>query len=205
MCYGKLPQRAATAVMALLLTVWSGGCSHVPLTTVYKLAMFDPIEADPAVMRAALRYPNALALRKDGARLTLTLQAAAGEKAPRRHEFTLVAANGPGDHEPRLRYHRDGDVVEVMRLSDADVATVRKLQAEPHGRTGGRLEISAAACHRSGLPAGPILTSTFLRLALADGYMTVLEDFDLRHELSAEKLATEVPPCPTDTAPAGAR
>lgn len=203
MRYGMLPQHAATAMIALLLPACLGGCSHVPLTTVYKLATFDPVQADPAVIRAALRYPDALTLRKDGARLTLTLQPAGGT-TPRRHEFTLVVADGPGDREPRLRYARDGDVVEVMRLSDADVATVRELQAEPHG-AGGRLEVSAAACHRGGLPAGPILTSTFLRLAIADGYMTVLEDFDLRHQLSAEKLAAEVPPCPAEPPPVTAR
>ncbi len=192
--------RRAAAGAALSALV-AGGCSHVPLTTVYKLATFDPANADPTVLRAALRYPEALAVRKDGAKLILTLGAAAGETAPKKFEFTLVPAEGPGEREPRMRYGRAGHVVEVMKLSAEDAENVRKLQAERRGRGGGSIAVSAAACHRNGLPSGPILASTFLRLDMTDGYMTVLEDFDLRKELGAEKLASEVAACPPETAP----
>jgi hypothetical protein len=184
----RLPSTAAALLLA--------GCSHVPLTTIWKLATFDPARADPAVLRAALRHPDGLAVRRDGARLILTLPPAAGERAPRKVEFTLVPADGPGDREPRSRYARAGYSIEVLRLSDTDTEAVRKLQAERHASGGGKLEVSAAACHRGGLPSGPILASTYLRLDLADGYMPVVEDIDLRKELGAEKLATEVPPCP---------
>lgn len=178
------------AVTALLL----GGCSHVPVSTMYRLATFDPARADPAQLRVALRYPDALAVRKDGAKVTLTLPPSGIAGSPQTFDFILVPADGPGEREPRLRYAKSGYTVEVMRLSDGDVATIRKLQSERRG-SGGNIAVSAAACHRSGLPVGAILTSTYLRLDVSQGYMTVLEDLDLRKELSADKLAAEVPAC----------
>ncbi len=188
-------------MLTLAAALVTAGCSHVPLTTLYKLAIFDPANADPTALRAALRYPEALQVRKDGAKLTLTLGPAMGEAAPQRFEFTLVPALGPSEREPHMRFGRHGYVVEVMKLSEQDAATVRKLQAERQGRSGGNLAVSAAACHRGGIPEGAILTSTYLRLDPADGYMVVLEDFDLREELGAEKLASEVPACTSDMMP----
>lgn len=182
---------AAVRVAAVLVL---GGCSHVPVSTMYRLATFDPATADPAALRAALRYPDGLALRKDGAKVTLTLPPAGGGRPAQTFDFILIPADGPGEREPRLRYARSGHTVEVMKLSDGDVATIRKLQGERRG-SGGNIAVSAAACHRSGLPVGSILTSTYLRLDVSQGYMTVLEDFDLRKELGAGKLAAEVPAC----------
>lgn len=49
---------------------------------------------------------------------------------------------------------------------------------------------------RTGGGAAPILTSTYLRLDHADGYLPVIEDMDLRSQVSADVLAAQIPPCP---------
>lgn len=185
------------AVLALAL----GGCMHVPVSTIYKLATFDFLTADPAVIRAAVRYPSAMEVRPGGVVLTVTTGATAGLEK-RADTFTLEEAKESTETEPIARYRRNGTTVAAYRLNAADTERVRRLLAghrealargERPGAKG--IGIAASACHNAGLPAGAILTSTFLRLDAAQGYMAVLEDFDLRSELSAEALAAQVPPC----------
>ena len=90
----------------------------------------------------------------------------------------------------------------AYRLNAADVLELRRLQAgnrDPaqsiKGQAHGEIGISADACHTGALPAGPILTSTYLLVNVAEGYLPVLEDIDLRTEIGEKDLTGKLPAC----------
>jgi len=178
-----------------------GGCMHVPVTTLYKLWSTDMAAADPALMRVATRTPRALAPRPGGVKLTYTAWRD-GDKDKRVYTFVLAEANEPGELAPLAKYKRAGDAVTAFRLSASDAQQLRTLQAESReetssikGKPHGEIGISADACRREALGSGPILTSTYLLVSQADGYLPVLEDIDLRQELSASEFAAHLPLC----------
>lgn len=196
------PLRTACLAATLTLpTLLAAGCSHVPLSTIYHLATFDLASADPAALRAAIRHPSALAPQPGGVKVTVTV-GRQGEQAHRVHSYVLEPAEGPTELAPLAAHLRTGYDVLAYRLSDTDARAVRQLQADrrEQARSGTapsafNLTVAAAACHRGALPAGAILSSTYLKLDAVGGYLTVVEDIDLRRELGDAALAREVPPC----------
>lgn len=186
---------AAAAVSALI-----AGCAHVPVSTIYKLWSFDVLSADPSVIRAAVRYPAALAPRMGGAKLTVTVTGGTILK-PSVHNFILEDATSPADIGELVPHKRDGYPVRAFRLADRDVIAVRALLQDLRGaklrseNTSGNIGVAIDACHNGGLPKLAILTSTYLKLDAGSGYMTVLEDIDLRREFGDTEIAQHVPPC----------
>jgi hypothetical protein len=83
-------------------------------------------------------------------------------------------------------------VQELRRLQAENRDPEQSIKGKPHGEIG----ISADACRNGALPAGRILTSTYLLVNPADGYLPVLEDIDLRQEISQTDLAGKLPACP---------
>lgn len=196
MIWSRLFKTSIPALFALGLS----GCMHVPVSTIYKLATFDVVTADPAVIRAAVRYPQALNVQAGGVVLTVTT-GREGDKDKRTDTFVLEEAKESADLEAIARYRRGGTIVAAYRLTTGDVARVRQLlsdhreQLKRGGRAGAKgIGVAATACHVAGLPSGAILTSTYLKLDSV-GYMAVLEDLDLRSQLSAETLEAQVRPC----------
>lgn len=197
----RIPRAAVRAAAAALPILLSGACSHVPLSTIYHLATFDLASADPTALRAAIRHPSSLVPQPGGVKATVTV-GHAGEPGHRVHSFVLEPADGPMEMARLAAHLRAGFDVLPFRLSADDARAVRQLQADrrEQARSGAapaafNLTVSAAACHRGGLPGGAILSSTYLKLDADGGYLTVIEDLDLRRELGDAALAREVPPC----------
>lgn len=192
--------RFARTLAAAALMAFVAGCAHVPVSTIYKLWSFDVLAADPAVIRAAVRYPASLSPRPRGAKLTVTMTGGALLK-PEVREFILEDATSPADLGELEPYKRDGYPVRAFRLSDRDVIAVRDLlhalrEGKARGETrSGNIGVAIDACHNGGLPKRAILTSTYLKLDKANGYMTVLEDIDLRREFGDAEMAKHVPAC----------
>lgn len=185
----------ACAVLTLL-----SGCGHVPPTTVYKLMTHDVLTTDPAQIRAAARYPAQVMPRPGGAKLTITT------KPPRPGEpevrtFILVEATAPSDLGELATYQRDGYPVTAYKLAAADVDALRgllntsKIERANGVKRASSIGVSVDACHTGSLPVKAILASTYLKLDAASGYMTVLDDIDLRKEISAADLTQNIPPC----------
>ncbi len=190
--------RCVLAVLAALAALSLAGCGYVPVTTLYKLWSFDLLHADPAQIRAAARYPDALAPRPGGAKLLVTIKS--GERSDVR-TFVLEDDTNAAELAAVAKYRRAGFSLRVFRLAATDVALMRSVlkdlrEAKARGdKATGSLGISVDACHMGVLPKQAVLTSSFLKLDTAAGYMTLLEDVDLRKEFGDNALAERVPPC----------
>jgi hypothetical protein len=157
--------------------------------------------ANPAVLRAATRVPSNLAAQPGGVKLTFSAWRE-GSNDRRAHTFVLAEVTAAADVAQLAPFKRRGAIVTGYQLTPADVLEVRRLQNENRegahksgGRPQSEIGISADACHTGEMRKGPILTSTYLLVSPADGYMTVLEDIDLRKELGDKALAEKVPVC----------
>lgn len=191
---------ALALLLILMAGLLTGGCGHVPITSLYKLSSFDVAHADPAVIRAAARAPAALAPRPQGARLTVTHRVPGGSQDVA-EVFILEEVREAAELRQVERFRREGYPLTVYRLSEADVRRVKALQGtlladRAAGRGGhGSLGVAVDACARGVLPPGALLSSTYLKLDAETGYLPVLEDVDLRKEISPEAFARAVPPC----------
>lgn len=163
---------AATAVLGVLTS-----CSTLTPTSLYKLSRFDPLAAAPEDLGIAVRSPEQLAVRENGATLTIktrTLEEVFVLQGTQALPEGLTATNGthletftikPSDYE-RLR--------QVQ-------ADVRKLKAENDGKdVGGSLGVHADACRKGELPEGPLSLKVYMRTSSQDAFFPLTRTIDLR-------------------------
>lgn len=193
--------RVLTTLALVLSALVSGGCGRVPLSTMATLATLDTNAVDPAGLGAAVRAPVILKPRPGGVKLIVTY-ATAGAGAVTKKTFVMEEVREPAELQKLVGFRRSGQTVAVFRLSAADAQAMRIIQASTRAPAGsltgtGSIEfgISADACRLGPLPAGPILSSTYLKVAAGGAYLPVIEDIDLRAEIGEPALAEHVPPC----------
>jgi len=184
----------------LLVAALLSGCasftvmSHVPMSTMSRLASLDVAEIAPSDLRVAARLPSTLEPRPGGAKVQLVLQRGNGDE---KYEFVLQGTEEPSETAALASRDKPGFRIWTYRLVPADVARLDQIRAQAVStHRWSTLSISAGvdACRRGPLPSGPIHTSTYLRID-ASAYFTMVEDLDLRSIVSARDLAAKVPAC----------
>src|SRR5215510_10725737 len=175
------------------------GCSHMPVTSMVKLARVDFANSDPWQLRAAVKLPRTIRLRTVSLRFTVGLSGGAEETA----DFRMREVSSPGDvlvlhQELQLDTHIlafEVEPAEVARLVAFRAALKRK--QEMNGRKGGTLAITVKpdACRTGELPGGPVFFTTYLRTQETGGYVPLARDLDLRTISAGRDLAAEIPPC----------
>src|SRR5262249_13064918 len=175
------------------------GCSHMPVTSMIKLARVDFANSDPGQLRAAVRLPRAIRLRTVSLRITVGLSGGAEEAA----DFRMREVSAPDDvlalHQ---ELQRDTHIL-AYEIEPAEVArlvafrTDLKRRQEMSGRQGGTLAIAVKpdACRTGELPGGPVYFTTYLRTQETGGYVPLARDLDLRTVSAGRDLAAEIPPC----------
>lgn len=184
----------------LLALVALGGCASaavmrsVPIATMSRLASLDLSKISPSQLRVAARLPAGLEPQPGGATVQLQWKAgSAGDKL----NFVLEQETAPDETGRLSRYDLAGARIWLFRLSAPDVARLEAARSRAlDTRATVALSISAgvAACHSGGLPTGALLTTTYLRTDGSD-YFPLSENLDLRAVVSAQDLASKVPPC----------
>ena len=191
---------------ALGFLLFAAGCSHVPITSLPRLAAFDPATADLSTLRAAVRAPDALRPVPGGAVLTMTFWRAGAET-----QKTTVAAVLEEDGDAALRAalktdEKPGFRITVFRLSEdgrrrlevarEEMRSLKAQEAAKGGRVRGSLSVGVKGCSAGPLPDGPILLSTYLRPGPSDAFIPLVVDLDLK-ALAAEAKADPAPiePC----------
>jgi hypothetical protein len=186
---------------SLLFLSVLGACSHMPVSTMWALRNFDAATVDPVTLRAAVQLPESFEPQPRGVTLTVGWRRE-GEEA---HEakFVLKETTAPEDVAPLEKERKPGTRLFVYRVDLADFAEIRARQrafldekARNPGKTSGSFGVGAEACRHGAFPAGPLLTTSFLRTQPGGPYLILLKDLDLRKAATAEKTLEElVPPC----------
>lgn len=181
---------------AVLLLV--SGCaslsvmSHVPMSTMRRLAALKPADIEPAQIRVAARMPEIIEPRSDGVMLFVTV----GQVAPAPMRFVLEPAPEPQELAPLAPFQRPTTRTWNYRLAAADVLRLQQVMARATGTGVQSVSISASveACRRADLRGQPLPTTTFLKTD-AGSYLVLLENIDLRSVASEDDLEAKVPDC----------
>jgi len=193
-------RRWAKALLALAFCAVAG-CSHMPVTSMVKLARVDFANTDPAQFRAAVKLPRSLKLRAQGVALRIGVKISGGHEEFQ--DFMLREVSDPGDvlvlnkeldaNTHIFAYRLDpGEVDRLVAFRDA-----LKKKQEASGRRGGSITISIRpdACRRGDLPASPVYVTTYVQTAETGGYIPLARDVDLRTASPGRDAAAEIPPC----------
>ena len=171
-----------------------GGCGHMPMTSMVKLARVDFETSDPAQLRAAIRLPRALRPRG----VVLRIAVRVGRSPEEARDFVLRELPEPAE------LSREADRVSVIyayRIEDADLARLTAFRAELIARKssgqGGAISISVQpkACKTADLSDGPLYFTTYLRTAETQDYVVLARDVDLRSLVPGRAIADEIPRC----------
>jgi hypothetical protein len=176
------------------------GCSHMPVTSMVKLARVDFETSDPAQLRAAIKLPRTLRPQPNGVTLRLAVQV--GRVPEEARDFMLREL--PESAE-LTREAGAGSQIFAYRIDDADLTRLAAFRAELMARrssaqsSGQRGSISISvrpqACKAGELPDGPIYFSTYLRTAETKDYVALARDVDLRSIVLNAAVVAEIPRC----------
>lgn len=185
-----------TRLLLVLPVMAMAGCSHMPVTSMVKLARVDFETSDPAQLRAAIKLPRTLRARPNGVALRIAVQVGRGPEEAR--DFMLREIPEPAE---LTREADAGSHIFAYRIDDADLARLAAfrsdLMAKKNSGQKGSISISVRpqACKVGELPDGPITFSTYLRTAETKDYVTLARDVDLRSIVPNAAVVAEIPRC----------
>ncbi len=178
----------------LILTCILAGCSSIPLMSMVKLSQFDPLTADPNLIRIAIRTTKVVDLQKGDVKMNLGYVADDNSLViddlylvEVRHNSILskTLIDGLEEHE----------AVTVMHLSSSDAKQMRQTQKLIAQRKADDLEGSGSfgvsinsSCLHSDLPQDEMLVDIFLQTDPNEDYFAISEDLDLFQQEGIEDL-----------------
>jgi hypothetical protein len=176
-------------------------CTHMPVTSMVRLARVDFTNTDPAELRAAVKLPRAVQPRPHGVSLRIGVRLASGHEEFQ--DFMLREVSDPSDvltlsreldRNTRIFAYRV-DPAEVARLVAFRDALKRKQDAS--GGRGGAITIAIRpdACRTAELGLRPVYVTTYLRTGETGSYVPLTREVDLRTIAPGRDLVAEIPLC----------
>jgi hypothetical protein len=166
--------------------------SHVPVSTLSRLATLTLADIDPDRLRVAARLPLVLEPRPQGAVVTIELQVDAGKTQT--EKFVLEPASEPSELAALSPYQSASARVVVYRLSTADATRLGRILTTADRASLRTIADAVDACRQGELGQGALPTTTLLRTN-ASGYFVLAQDLDLRSVVTEQELAAKVPVC----------
>ncbi|UPK00302.1 hypothetical protein IVB05_21260 [Bradyrhizobium sp. 170] len=189
----RFPLHCLLRVLAILAM---SGCSHMPVTSMVKLARVDFETSDPAQLRAAIKLPRTLRPQRNGVVLRIAVQV--GRAPEEAHDFMLRELPEPAEltREAGADSH-----IFAYRIDDADLARLAAFRAEliakkSSGQKGSiSISVRPQACKAGELPDGPIHFASYLRTAETKDYVALARDVDLRSIVPNVAVVADIPRC----------
>lgn len=166
-------------------------CTAIVPSTAARLASFDPLTADPAVIELVVILPPGLAVSPGSARLELSADRGTERRSG---SFQLAdRAIPPGMDLPA------GATARGFAIAGADVARMRALQAgiaawKAKGEARGTLGLGIGGCAIGEGPAPEATGSVLIRLGAGGPYLPLVADGRLSDLLGPDVLAA-IKPC----------
>lgn len=178
------------------------GCAGMPLTTMYKLKRLDPMEADPAQIKIAIRADGRIGIRDGDAKIDIKFHSKDGSVSID-ETFMIEIIRDPIMSMELVENKKPGESVTLLQLSMADAQRFRALQSTiaTHKRderkgTGSFGVGLGGICLFSPVPDDEILLDIFLQTSENDGFYVLTKELDLTKTLEKEEVTVpEWPSC----------
>jgi hypothetical protein len=197
-------KKAVRILLASLLTIaiLLSGCSGMPISTMVKLRGYDPMMADPAQVRIAIRADQRITIPDGGAVVALRFKTSDGELHIDDTYIVEIVRN-PVLTEELIDGKRRGEAVTVLRLSDKDAEKMTRAQAllksYIDSSQSGALTFGVDLrdlCVSSSLPAGDVLVDIFMQTTDDGGYFVFTKDLNPLESSGIEDVTLEsLPVC----------
>ena len=177
-------------VIALTTSFLVAGCNDVSLATIWKMRRIDPLTADPAQVRIALRGPDWMAPMFGDMKLLIKTDIWNHDALS--YAFRLKQIDASRD-EAALR--RDGlasEGLSILEIDPTETGAMREAAENIHAykKAGYQVATSVALWNRdlSGCtnfrpPEGPVIMDVYLHLDDASGWMPLFEKRDFSGEI----------------------
>jgi hypothetical protein len=172
--------------LLIAVSFFLSGCTSMPLTTMYKLHRMDPMDADPAQIKVAIRADERIGIRKGGAKIELKFDAEDGTLNID-ETFIIEIIRNPSISAELVEDKNPGESVTVLRLTESDAQRLKLLQSSlaPYREEGRKGSASLGVrlngvCLHSRMPAGQVLVDIFLQTSDYDGFFVFARNLDLR-------------------------
>jgi hypothetical protein len=183
-------------LLRALVMLAVSGCSHMPVTSMVKLARVDFETSDPVQLRAAIKLPRTLRPRPNGVALRIAVQV--GRAPEEARDFMLRELPEPAElaREAGADSH-----IFAYRIDDSDLARLAAFRAEliakksPGQKGSISISVRPQACKAGELPDGPIYFTTYLRTAETTDYVALTRDVDLRSISPNAAVVVGIPRC----------
>jgi hypothetical protein len=184
------------SLLPILLMLAMAGCSHMPVTSMVKLARVDFETSDPVQLRAAIKLPRTLRPRPNGVALRIAVQV--GRAPEEARDFILREMPEPAEltREAGADSH-----IFAYRIDDSDLARLIAFRGEliakkSSGQKGSiSISVRPQACKAAELPDGPVYFTTYLRTAETKDYVALARDVDLRSLVPDPAAVAGIPRC----------
>ena len=190
------PRFLLHCLLRVLAILAMSGCSHMPVTSMVKLARVDFETSDPAQLRAAIKLPRTLRPQPNGVALRVAVQV--GRAPEEARDFMLRELPEPAE---LAREAGADSQIFAYRIDDNDLARLAAFRAEliakkSSGQKGSiSISVRPQACKAGELPDGAIYFTTYLRTAETKDYVALARDVDLRSIVPNAAVVAEIPRC----------
>ena len=190
------PRFSFHASLHILIVLAITGCSHMPVTSMVKLARVDFETSDPVQLRAAIKLPRTLRPQPNGVALRIAVRVGSSPEEAR--DFMLRELSEPAE---LAREAGTDSHIFAYRIDEADLARLTAFRSEliAKKRSGQKGSISISvrpqACKAGELPDAPLYFTTYLRTAETNDYVALARDVDLRTIVPDAAVVDAIPRC----------
>ena len=190
------------AGLACLITLFLAGCTSMPLTSMYKLSRMDPMEADPAQIKVAVRADEAIGIGKGDAQIEFKFDAEDGSLSI--DEIYLIEMDrDPIVYGALYTDKKPGESITVLSLTPGDAERMKQLQLEMamfregDVKGSGSLRVNLnGICLHSKMHPGEVQLDMFLQTSEQEGFFVLAKNLDLREALAEDGTdMDELPDC----------
>jgi hypothetical protein len=186
------------STVLLGLVLFPVACGHVPLMSMVTLSRVDFATTDPALLRAAIKLPQVIEPRLNGATLRVAVKLADGSDLAQ--DFKLSETT---DERDVIALHAEldpGTRVFAYRIEPGELERLKAFRrtalAQKQGqRAGLEISIKPDACRAGPLPPGALLMTTYIKTSETNRYVTLARDVDLRTLAAGRDAAAAIPVC----------
>ncbi|MCR9122892.1 MAG: hypothetical protein NXH91_11520 [Phyllobacteriaceae bacterium] len=192
--------RSLSIAIALMFLLTLTACLTTPPSTMLKLSLMSPLDADPAAIRLAARLPEPLRIRDGDIHLRISFDGGTPDTRLVEDYGAVIVEAPAGTRGIGAGSASDRTYVAALTPNDAAslAAVQRRIRAwRASGIKGqGELSVMATACAEAPLPDGPILLTTWMRTAPDEAFFVLTRNADLRRQIGDGSIA-EIGRCAT--------
>lgn len=191
------------AILLISTLVFVASCSNIPLTSMFKLMNFNPLETDPSQLRVAVRAPEGISVRDGDIVINFSFKTD-DPSVSFNHSFDVIK-NESYELSTDLTAEIEGnEKISVMQLREEDAQTmadgqqaIKAYRREHENGGAGSMNVRlVSACRNEGFSWDRSALNVYLKTEADADFFLFLEDMDVtKLDADVQKNIQALPNC----------